>query len=107
MTRKSKSKSKSSSVCPPSAATPREPCVCLSAVPGSGAGWGAGWPAVQGYPAPSPPSDVVGESSWGVFFSALGEVFCSLLSWSEGIGKEEAWQLGRREALGAPGPISP
>lgn len=33
---------------PPSAATPREPCVCLSAVPGSCAGWGAGWPAVQG-----------------------------------------------------------
>lgn len=27
---------------------PREPCVCLSAVPGSCAGWGAGWPAVQG-----------------------------------------------------------
>ena len=38
----------SNSVCPPSAAIPREPCVCLSAVPGSGAGRGAGWPAVQG-----------------------------------------------------------
>lgn len=38
----------SSSVCLPSAATPREPCVCLSAVPGSCEGWGAGWPAVQG-----------------------------------------------------------
>lgn len=51
---------------------PQGPCVCLSAVPGSCAGWGAGWPAVQG--TQDLPLLLVGGSSWG--FSALGEV-CS------------------------------
>lgn len=63
----------SNSVCPPSAAIPREPCVCLSAVLGSCAGWGAGWPAVQGTQA-LPLLGTRGGSSWGFF--ALGEV-CS------------------------------
>lgn len=64
----------SNSVCPPSAAIPREPRVCLSAVLGSCAGWGAGWPAVQGAQALPLLQTGWGRNSWGFF--ALGEV-CS------------------------------